>query len=52
MSYNFTELSRKLTKQLSKEEKKEYGIFLTPLTTIQKNIGFLSHYIKNGIWRR
>ena len=49
MSYNFTELSRKLTKQLSKEEKKEYGIFLTPLTTIQKNIGFLSPYIKNGM---
>ena len=49
MSYNFTELSRKLTKQLSKEEKKEYGIFLTPLTTIQKNIEFLSHYIKNGM---
>lgn len=49
MSYNFTELSRKLTKQLSKDEKKEYGIFLTPLTTIQKNIEFLSHYIKNGM---
>lgn len=49
MSYNFTELSRKLTKQLSKEEKKEYGIFLTPLTTIQKNIEFLSPYIKNGM---
>lgn len=49
MSYNFTELSRKLTKQLSKEEKKEYGIFLTPLTTIQKNIEFLSPYIKDGI---
>ncbi len=49
MSYNFTELSRKLTKQLSKEEKKEYGIFLTPLTTIQKNIEFLSPFIKNGI---
>jgi tRNA1(Val) A37 N6-methylase TrmN6 len=49
MSYNFTELSRKLTKQLSKEEKKEYGIFLTPLTTIQKNIEFLSPYIKDGM---
>jgi len=49
MSYNFTELSRKLTKQLSKEEKKEYGIFLTPLTTIQQNLGFLSLYIKNGM---
>jgi len=49
MTYNFTELSRKLTKQLSKEEKKEYGIFLTPLTTIQKNIEFLSPYIKNGM---
>jgi type I restriction-modification system DNA methylase subunit len=49
MSYNFTELSRKLTKQLTKEEKKEYGIFLTPLTTIQKNLGFLSPYIKNGM---
>lgn len=49
MTYNFTELSRKLTKQLSKEEKKEYGIFLTPLTTIQKNIEFLSSYIKNGM---
>jgi type I restriction-modification system DNA methylase subunit len=49
MSYNFTELSQKLTKQLSKEEKKEYGIFLTPLTTIQKNIEFLSPYIKNGM---
>ena len=49
MSYNFTELSRKLTKQLSKEEKKEYGIFLTPLTTIQKNIEFLRPYVKNGM---
>lgn len=49
MSYNFTELSRKLTKQLSKDEKKEYGIFLTPLTTIQQNLGFLSPYIKNGM---
>ena len=49
MSYNFTELSRKLTKQLSKEEKKEYGIFLTPLTTIQKNIEYLSPYIKDGM---
>ena len=49
MTYNFTELSRKLTKQLSKDEKKEYGIFLTPLTTIQKNIEFLSPYIKNGM---
>ena len=49
MSYNFTDLSRKLTKQLSKEEKKEYGIFLTPLTTIQKNIEFLSPYIKDGM---
>jgi type I restriction-modification system DNA methylase subunit len=47
MSYNFTELSLKLTKQLSKDEKKEYGIFLTPLATIQKNIEFLSPYIKN-----
>lgn len=50
MTYNFTELSRKLTKQLSKEEKKEYGIFLTPLTTIQKNIEFLSPYIKDGMF--
>lgn len=49
MTYNFTELSRKLTKQLSKDEKKEYGIFLTPLTTIQKNIEFLSPYIKDGM---
>jgi len=49
MSYNFTELSRKLTKQLTKDEKKEYGIFLTPLTTIQKNIEFLSPYIKDGM---
>jgi hypothetical protein len=49
MSYNFTELSRKLTKQLTKEEKKEYGIYITSLTTIQKNIEFLSPYIKDGI---
>ena len=49
MTYNFSELSRKLTKQLSHSEKKEYGIFLTPLETIRENIDFLSPYIKNGM---
>ena len=47
MSSNYSELSRDITKNISKKEKKDTGIYFTPPTIIQKNIEFLKPFIKN-----
>ena len=40
-NYEFSELSKKLTKQISKEDKKSDGIFFTPPETVTKIIKML-----------
>jgi type I restriction-modification system DNA methylase subunit len=42
---SYSELSLKLTDRISKKEKKENGIYFTPLTTIHKNIETLTKYM-------
>ena len=44
---NYSELSRKLTTKLDKNEKKNNGIYFTPPETIYKNIQFLEPFMKN-----
>lgn len=44
---NYSDLSLKLTKQISKKDKKTQGIFFTPPSTIRKNIDCISQYITN-----
>ena len=44
---NYSDLSYALTKQISKIEKKNNGIFFTPPKTIIKNLTFLDPYMKN-----
>ena len=43
----YSDISYKLTKEISKNEKKEQGIYFTPPNTIQTNINFLEPYIKD-----
>lgn len=43
----YSELSRKLTTKLNKNEKKNNGIYFTPPETIYKNIKFLEPFMKN-----
>jgi adenine-specific DNA-methyltransferase len=44
---NYSELSRKLTTILNKEEKKNNGIYFTPPETIYKNIELLEPFMEN-----
>ena len=44
---NFNELSVKITKEIGKDEKKENGIFFTPLNTIKRTMKYLQPYMKN-----
>ena len=44
MTDKHSELSRELTKKISKEEKKTQGIFFTPVATINRNISVLEEY--------
>lgn len=43
----YSNLSYKLTKEISKKEKKNNGIFFTPPKTINKNLIFLEPYMKD-----
>ena len=43
----YSELSVRLTKEISKEEKKKQGIYFTPFTTIQTNLELIDPFIKN-----
>ena len=43
----FSDLSKKLTKNITKEEKKNNGIYFTPPSTIAKNIDILEPYLSN-----
>lgn len=43
----FSDLSLNITQKLSKEEKKNDGIFFTPLSIINKNISLLEKYLGN-----
>jgi type I restriction-modification system DNA methylase subunit len=43
----YSELSRKLTKQIDKSEKKKNGIYFTPPETIALNIKLLEPFMKN-----
>jgi len=45
----YSNLSKTITKELSKQEKKENGIYFTPPNTIQKSIEILKPYIKDNI---
>lgn len=45
-SFKFTELSRELTKAISKDDKKNNGIYFTPPTTIHKNLTILQPYME------
>lgn len=44
--YKYSDLSKKLTTELDKCEKKQNGIYFTPPETISKNIEFLQPYMK------
>ena len=43
----YSDISYKLTKNITKKEKKENGIFFTNPSTIIKNLDILKPYIKN-----
>ena len=45
--YKFSEISISLTKIISKNEKKNNGIYFTPPETIYENINFLDPYMSN-----
>ena len=45
--FKYSELSRKLTTNLNKKEKKNNGIYFTPPETISKNIKLLEPFMKN-----
>lgn len=45
----YSELSKKLTKNISKKDKKDEGIFFTPPDTIDKNIKYLKPYLDDNI---
>ena len=42
---DYSKLSKDLTSQLTKEEKKENGIYFTPQSCIHKNISLLQPYL-------
>lgn len=44
---NFTDLSKKITKDLSKKEKQDYGIYFTPKSIIYNNLDILEEYLYN-----
>lgn len=46
-SNDYSELSKSLTKNINKTDKKKYGIFFTPPETIIKNMEFLKPYMKD-----
>ena len=46
-SFKYSELSRKLTTTLNKNEKKNHGIYFTPPQTVYKNIERLAPYMKD-----
>ena len=46
MNNNFDKLSYDLTKSLSKDTKKNNGIFFTPYSTINTNIDLIKHISK------
>ena len=46
-NFNYSELSRSLTKQINKNEKKTNGIYFTPTKTIHKSIDYLKPLMKN-----
>jgi adenine-specific DNA-methyltransferase len=46
MEYSYSDLSHQLTNRISKQEKKDNGIFFTPPKTIQKNLNFLRPFMK------
>ena len=45
---NYSDISKSITKKLSKKDKKENGIFFTPPSCINKNIALIKKYIKYG----
>ena len=44
---NFTDLSKKITKDLTKKEKQDYGIYFTPKSIIYNNLDILEDYLDN-----
>lgn len=44
---DFSKLSQSLTKNISKKEKKDYGIFFTPPNTIHRNLDILEPFMDN-----
>ena len=44
---NYSDLSHELTKKISKQEKKENGIYFTPPNTISRNLKLIEPYIKD-----
>jgi adenine-specific DNA-methyltransferase len=47
-SFNkFNELSINITKNINKKEKKDFGIYFTPLSIIKKNLELLDNYFVN-----
>ena len=47
MNNNFTELSKNITKKLTKKEKQNNGIYFTPKSIINKNLELLKDYFSN-----
>ena len=43
----FSDLSKEITKNISKNEKKKNGIYFTPPSTIHKSLQFLKPYLQN-----
>lgn len=48
MEQQYSELSIKLTKSLSKQEKKDYGIFITPRVIISKLFDSIKEYVSEN----
>jgi type I restriction-modification system DNA methylase subunit len=46
---DYSQISKKLTKQLTKKEKKENGIYFTPPSCIHKNISLLDPYLLSSM---
>lgn len=47
LSIGYSSISQKLNKNISLKDKKQDGIFFTPITTIKENIKFLQPYMKD-----
>jgi hypothetical protein len=45
---DYSTLSKKLTSELSKKEKKENGIYFTPPSCIHRNISLLHPYLSSS----